>query len=189
MAIVRRRRRGLGSIGDVISDAEDAIGIGVAVATGNPAAAAPAVQNIMGQFTGGNSTDQARLARCQWFLTQASLGNVGAAQCLLGGQNTVASNELPYYNAAISSLQSTAFGAEVWQAAVAAGPYWSLSDSATSYPQMTAYVNKSVVLKVPPAAATSTATSGSGMSGGTTMLLLAGIAGVGVYFLTRARRT
>lgn len=142
MAVVtRRRRRGLGVNYTELAAGGTAAGLAVSSGGSNIPADVATVTNLVAAFGGGSQADAQRAARAQWFLSKAQQGNVAAAQCLLGGLNTVASHEQPMYQAAVTALQASALGAETWQSAVAAGPFWSLQDSAASYPNMTAFVN------------------------------------------------
>jgi hypothetical protein len=99
------------------------------------------VSYVLARFGSGAAADKQRAARAQWFLNNAALGNLVAAQCLLGGTINTASHESPMYASAVTALQSTAIGANLWQEAVAAGPQWSTADSAASYPIMSGWVS------------------------------------------------
>lgn len=98
-------------------------------------------EQISSALSSGTKTDQQRQARCNDIKSRALAGNVYAAQCLLGGQQNTASHERPMYDAAIAEVTQSDSGAAALAVARSKGAYWSASDSAASYPQMTAYMN------------------------------------------------
>ena len=109
----------------------------------DPVTAVQAASSVVNEFKslfGQTTDDRQRAARAAFFLQNALQENVAAAQCLLGGQHNTASHERPMYDKAVAALQQTSAGAATYQQALTAGPYWSTSDTAASYPNMQAFV-------------------------------------------------
>jgi hypothetical protein len=96
----------------------------VAEASAVVSGASKLISSVSNMFGGGAKTDAERQQRANFFRDAAKLGSVTAARYLLGGMQNTASHEVPYYQAAINDLKSTATGQAALNQASIQGPLW-----------------------------------------------------------------
>lgn len=94
--------------------------------------------SLFGGMFGTNTEDKTRMARVQYFYDLAAGGNVAAAQLMAGAIPDVSGNEQPYWQHALTQLQTA--NPAVYNAAAMGGPIRTtgMGDSPENYPHMRA---------------------------------------------------
>lgn len=174
-------------------------GVSVGSAGGPAGSVAGGILGALSSFMGGAAVDAQRAARVQYFLNQASQGNVAAAQLIIAAPGNVSGNEQSMWNAAISALGGTTVGQATLATARAAGPVWfkNSGDTATNYPVMKNFTSQWAMTNQPITAIAQGVVNGiTGATGARpvsispnlTPLLLLGAAGTAAYFMFGRRR-
>lgn len=155
-----------------------------------------AVQNLIGQFTGGNQNDQRRQARANWVVDQAKRGSVLAAEMIIAAPSQVSGNERTMWTNAIGQVPQT-----VLQQAYTVAPsgWWPVGDHSfdadnNAWQDSGGPVHAAIVQQVNAASHVGTAV-GSAVAGGVSAIggvpswvWVGGLAVAGFAFLGGRRR-